>query len=114
MIGILLTNGPQTYALYFLLTWLPGYLIIARKFNPLKSGVLTSSMFLIAMVGVLILGRLSDRFLSLTREEAARGKRRFVVAGLMCCAVLSLSVALPGLQATVHSPHWHSLRRIAD
>jgi len=92
MIGILLTNGPQTYALYFLLTWLPGYLITARRFNPLKSGVLTSSMFLVAMVGVLLLGRLSDRFLSLTGQDAARGKRRFVVAGLMCCAVLSLAI----------------------
>ncbi len=92
MIGIMLTNGPQTYALYFLLTWLPGYLIMARKFNLLKSGALTSAMFLSAMVAVLMLGRITDRFLSLSKEEAARGKRRFVIAVLMLVALASLAI----------------------
>jgi MFS family permease len=92
MIGIMLTNGPQTYALYFLLTWLPGYLIISRKFNLLKSGVLTSAMFLSAIVVVLLLGRITDRFLSLSREQAARGKRRFVVAVIMLVALATLAI----------------------
>ena len=92
MIGIMLTNGPQTYALYFLLTWLPGYLIMARKFNLMKSGALTSAMFLSAIVLVLLLGRITDRFLSLSREQAARGKRRFVVAVIMLLALASLAV----------------------
>jgi MFS family permease len=92
MIGIMLTNGPQTYALYFLLTWLPGYLIMARKFNLMKSGNLTSAMFLSAIVIVLLLGRITDRFLSLSREQAARGKRRFVVAVIMLFALASLAI----------------------
>ena len=92
MIGIMLTNGPQTYALYFLLTWLPGYLIMARKFNLMKSGNLTSAMFLSAIVIVLLLGRITDRFLSLSREQAARGKRRFVVAVIMLLALASLAI----------------------
>jgi len=92
IIGIMLTNGPQTYALYFLLSWLPGYLIMARKFNLLQSGVLTSAMFLSALIGVLVLGKITDRYLSLSPEEAARGKRRFVIAFLMLFALASLAI----------------------
>ncbi len=92
MIGIMLTNGPQTYALYFLLTWLPGYLLIDRKFNLLHSGILTSAMFLSAIGGVLAVGWITDRFFSPSREEAASGRRRFVVAAIMLLALLSLAV----------------------
>jgi MFS family permease len=92
MVGIMLTNGPQTYSLYFLLAWLPGYLITARNFNLMQSGILTSAMFLSALAGVLILGRITDRYFSPSPEEAVRGQRRYVVAVMMLLALLSLAV----------------------
>lgn len=92
MIGILLANGPQTYTLYFLLTWLPSYLTSAdRGFNLMNSGVLTSAMFLLAMAGAIALAYVSDRWLSLSETNSRRGVRRHVVATVMFCALVAVA-----------------------
>jgi MFS family permease len=47
-------------------------------------------MYGIAIVGAVLLGWLSDRFLSLRKEQALRGRRRFVIAVLMLAGLLPL------------------------
>ena len=95
MIGILLTNGPQTYTLYLLLSWLPSYLTSSeRRFNLVSSGFLTSAMFLVALIGAIMLGYISDRWLSLSQEQAHRGVRRRVVSTVMLLAMASV-IATP-------------------
>jgi MFS family permease len=92
MIGILLANGPQTYTLYMLLTWLPSYLNSAeRGFDLIGSGALTSAMFLLATVGAILLGHSSDRWLALSPEQAHRGERRKLIAAAMFIALSSLA-----------------------
>jgi MFS family permease len=90
MLGILAANGAQTYVVYFLLTWLPTYLVAAKHLQLPRSGLITSSMYGIAIVGAVLLGWLSDRFLSLRKEQALRGRRRFVIAVLMLAGLLPL------------------------
>ena len=93
MWGILIANGTQTYAIYFLVTWLPSYLVSSeRHFDLMHSGLLTSAMFLLAMLGSILLGWLSDRFLSLSPGQAERGARRHVVALLMLVGLAGLAL----------------------
>jgi MFS family permease len=94
MLGILAANGTQTYSLYFLLTWLPSYLVSSeRHFDLAHSGNLTSAMFMFAVFGTVVLGYISDRWLSLSAERAQRGERRRVVALLMAAGLICLAIA---------------------
>ena len=94
MLGIMAANGVQTYAAYFLLTWLPSYLVSSdRHFDLAHSGNLTSAMYLFATVATIVLGRLADRWLSLSDERAKRGERRLVVAVLMVASMVALAIA---------------------
>lgn len=93
MLGIMAANGAQTYAAYFLLTWLPSFLISARHFDLAHSGNLTSAMYLFATVATILLGRAADRWLSLSDERARRGERRMVVAVLMIASLVALAIA---------------------
>lgn len=92
MLGIMAANGMQTYANYFLLAWLPSYLVSARHFDLAHSGNLTSAMYLLAAVATILLGRLADRWLSLSAERAKRGERRMVVALLMLASMIALAI----------------------
>lgn len=103
MLGILAGNGAQTYVMYFLLTWLPTYLVTAKHLELPRSGLVTSAMYGIAIVGAVVLGWLSDRFLSLSRAQALRGRRRYVVGVLMLAGLLPLVLTtwIEGLAALV-------------
>ncbi|HEX4360863.1 MAG TPA: MFS transporter [Pseudonocardia sp.] len=103
MLGILAANGAQTYVTYFLLTWLPTYLVTAKHLELPKSGLITSAMYGIAIVGAVVLGWLSDRFLSLSKDQALRGRRRYVVGVLMLAGLLPLVLTtwIEGLAALV-------------
>jgi MFS family permease len=91
MVGIFLANGPQTYTLYFLLTWLPSYLKSGeRGFDLLHSGLLTSVMYLTALAGAIFLAYASDRWLLLSPAQAQRGQRRWAIAAAMSAAMLAV------------------------
>jgi len=103
MLGILAANGAQTYVVYFLLTWLPTYLVAAKQLQLPKSGLITSSMYGLAIVGAVLLGWLSDRFLALSKAQALRGRRRYVIGALMLAGLLPLVLVtwIDGLFALV-------------
>jgi MFS family permease len=92
MIGLMLVNGAQTYVSYFLLTWLPTYMVKEKGFNLNSGGLLISMMYIIALAGVLVFLALHDRFLAPDATQALRGRRRIVIVVLMlvCAAVLGL------------------------
>ncbi|MGN6371307.1 MAG: MFS transporter [Phycisphaerae bacterium] len=90
-IGIYLAAGPLTYALYFLVTWLPGYLTNSeRHFDLLKSGNVTSASFLLATAAAIFLSLLSDKFILFSHAQARCGYRRFALAASMLLALLPL------------------------
>jgi len=87
MWGVMLTQGCSTYFNYVFLTWLPTYLVQARGMHLVKAGFVGAIPYLVAVVAVLGLSRLSDRLL--TPEGIRLGKRRnFLIGLLLCCTVV--------------------------
>jgi len=88
MWGLFLTQGCLTYTAYFFLTWLPGYMQMARGMTIMRSGVYTALPYGLAIVFCIVLSHISDRLLSPEAQHA--GKRRYAVA----CGSLATAVVL--------------------
>jgi len=88
------------YSNYFLLTWLPSYLIKERGFSMAEMATIGSVPFWIMAVSSLFSGMLSDRFI---RGGAAAGvvRLRFAVTGLLGCGAAIL--AAPAVGNPTHS-----------
>jgi ACS family glucarate transporter-like MFS transporter len=69
---------------FLLLTWLPGYLVMARHIDVLHTGFYTALCYLVACAMTIAIGAMADRIIGL--EGARSGKRRLLVAGLLVCS----------------------------
>ena len=76
-IGHFATN----YGFYFLLTWLPLFLVKSRGYSIADMTVLTTLGFAVQGIVALVMGRLSDRWVSAGAEEGPL-RRRLMVTGL--------------------------------
>jgi MFS family permease len=81
-IGLLCYN----YAFYFLLTWLPSYLVSERKFLHQMMSIYAALPFAVTAVASLVTGRLSDRIIG-KGAEAVDVRRRVLVAGLLTSGI---------------------------
>jgi MFS family permease len=88
MWGLMLSQGCATYTQYLFLTWLPNYLQVAKGLTLFKSGMLMAIPYLGAVVFAILLGRVSDLWLS--PAAVKEGRRRTVIV----IAMLSSSVIL--------------------
>ena len=88
-IGLFCSN----YFLYFLLTWLPFYLVSERHFSMDGMARVGGGTFLMAALSCLICGRLSDRWIS-TGATATRVRKTFVVVGMICAGFFMAACAL--------------------
>jgi MFS family permease len=88
--GLIGTQICANFTNFLLLTWLPGYLVMNRHVDVMKSGVDTAICYIVACALTILIGRLADRLLG---PEAVRsGKRRGLVAVLLVGAsVMALS-----------------------
>lgn len=94
--GTMLGQGCLVYAYYMLLTWLPSYLQRQRGIAVFGSGEYTAIIYGSAVIGSLLLGRLTDRVFS---PEALRcGARRHAVVLSVLPALLMVST--PWLPST--------------
>ena len=75
------------YAWYFLLTWLPSYLVAERGFNLKEMGVFGAFPFLIMVIPSLGGGVLADRLIS-KGGSPVRVRRSFLAIGLLLTAIL--------------------------
>jgi MFS family permease len=66
---------------FLLLTWLPGYLVMARHIDVLHTGVYTAICYLVACAMTISIGAMADRVIGLAGAQS--GKRRILVAGLL-------------------------------
>jgi ACS family D-galactonate transporter-like MFS transporter len=87
--GTLLGNACYTYSYYFLLTWLPSYLVQARHLSFEAMGVLGSIPYLAAAAAAIVCGCLSDAWIR-RGGTPTRVRKTFVAAGFL------LSTAMVG------------------
>ncbi len=88
----------MNYPLYFLLTWLPFYLVTERHFPTQTMARIGGATFVMSALSCLICGRLSDRLIS-AGARPTRVRNTFVVLGLTCTGLFlsGCSVAPQGL-----------------
>ena len=110
VLGIFLGFFAYDYSWYVFITWLPGYLLMERKFTPSEMGLLGSMPFIVMAAIILVSGMLSDWMVRYGGDEK-RTRKIFIVIGLgVGClivpagfvadrgtAVLLLTISLAGL-----------------
>lgn len=80
--GIFLGFFAYDYAWFVYTTWLPGYLMLERKFTVTEMGIYSSAPFVIMSVIILISGALSD-FLIRKGFQEIRVRKTFIVIGML-------------------------------
>jgi MFS family permease len=88
------------YAWYFLLTWLPSYLVRERHFSLNSVAFVGAAPFLLMAVSSISCGLLADRWIA-RGAGPVRVRRGFLVTGLLCTAVLLPSTLLPRVEYAV-------------
>jgi MFS transporter, ACS family, D-galactonate transporter len=83
----------MNYPLYFLLTWLPFYLVTERHFSVTAMARVGGATFLMSALSCLIWGRLSDRLIS-AGATPTRVRTTFVALGLICSGLFLSGCAL--------------------
>jgi MFS transporter, ACS family, D-galactonate transporter len=74
------------YSFYFLLTWLPSYLVMERQFSFRAMAVFGALPFAATAAASLFCGAFSDRLIRSGRDVSAV-RKGFVLTGLLVCAV---------------------------
>lgn len=88
------------YAFYFLVTWLPSYLTMERKFSTQMMSIFSAVPFLITGVVAILCGWLSDRLIR-SGGEVSRVRKVFAVTGLITFALMLPGATLPSEPAAV-------------
>lgn len=91
--GTALGHFSANYSLYFLLSWLPLYLVQARGFTIQGMSLVASSVFLVQGVSCLFWGWLSDRWTASGRPEADI-RKMLVVGGHLATMVCIAATAM--------------------
>jgi MFS transporter, ACS family, D-galactonate transporter len=86
------------YLIYFLLTWLPFYLVRERHFSMDAMARIGGCLYLAQALSSALCGRLSDRRIP-AGGTPTRVRKTVVVAGSLCAAVLLVASALAGTTA---------------
>lgn len=89
----------NTYAFFFLLAWLPLFLVKTRGLAVLDMTRLLTIFYLVQAASALFLGWLSDRLVAHGRDEGWLRK------GLMAGAHLGTGIAVIGLSTATDTPH---------
>lgn len=93
MWGLAFTQGCMTYTAYFFLTWLPGYMQMARGFSIMKSGVYTALPYGLAIIFCVAFSYLSDRLLDSSTPHSGARRNAVAFGNLATAAVLLIPFA---------------------
>ena len=98
--GTLLGMFCYGYVWYFVLSWLPSYLVAERHFSITRMAWIASLSYWIMAISAIVFGWISDRLIQ-SGADAVITRKRFVIAGLLGCIIL-LPVALaPNVKAAI-------------
>lgn len=84
------TQGCGVYVLYLFLTWSPSYLQSVKHMSLARSGVVSAIPYLVACIGGILIGRLSDRAGADEGAHSTR-RRRYVVISMLASSVVLLT-----------------------
>lgn len=98
--GTFLGAFSYTYAYFFLLTWLPSYLVQERHLSLGAMGVLGSIPFALSAISAVLCGWASDRWIR-AGGTPTRVRKTFVVTGLLLSMATLPSAVVPGLTASM-------------
>ncbi|MGH9529021.1 MAG: MFS transporter, partial [Terriglobales bacterium] len=92
-VGTWIGHFCMNYALYFLLTWLPFYLVSERHFPLTSMASVGGATFLTSALSCLVCGRWSDRLIS-AGATPTRVRTTFVVLGMICTGLFLSGCAI--------------------
>jgi MFS family permease len=98
--GTFLGNACYTYSYYFLLTWLPSYLVEARHLSMGAMGVWGSIPYLAAAAAAICCGWLSDAWIR-RGGSPTRVRKTFVVSGFLLSTVMVGAPIVPDLRTSM-------------
>jgi MFS family permease len=81
------------YGLYFMLTWMPYYLIKERRFTTIEMAQIAAAYFLAAAVAAPVCGRFSDRMIRAGRTPTSV-RKAFMIASLVGGGTLMMALVL--------------------
>lgn len=87
VLGIFLGFFAYDYTWYVYVTWLPGYLVMERKFTPREMGIYSSIPFVAMSVVILLAGLLSDWLVRAGRSETW-ARKAFIAIGLAIACLI--------------------------
>jgi ACS family glucarate transporter-like MFS transporter len=99
--GIFLGFFAYDYVWFVFINWLPGYLVIERKFTPAEMGIYSSIPYLVMSVIILLSGAASDLLIRRGYSEI-RVRKTFIVAGL----IIGLLIVPAGIVADKMTAVW--------
>jgi MFS family permease len=98
--GTFLGAFSYTYAYFFLLTWLPSYLVQERHLSLSTMGILGSIPFVVSAISAVLCGWASDRWIR-AGGTPTRVRKTFVVTGLLLSMATLPSAVVPSLTASM-------------
>ena len=98
--GTFIGNFCYTYAYYFLLTWLPSWLVTARHVSLETMAVLGSLPFWGGALSAVACGWISDTWIR-RGGSPTRVRKTFVVAGLLLSTVMVPAAMVPDLRLSI-------------
>jgi MFS family permease len=85
----------SNYLLYFLITWLPFYLVRERQFSMQKMAEVGGASFLVAGISATICGRASDRWID-SGATPTRVRKTFTATGMVISAIFLIVAVYVG------------------
>jgi MFS family permease len=98
--GTFIGNFCYTYAYYYLLTWLPSYLVNQRHVSMTNMAVLGSLPFWGSALSAVFCGWLSDRWIQ-RGGSPTMVRKTFVISGLLLSTVILPAALVPDLRSSV-------------
>jgi len=101
VLGIFLGFFAYDYAWYVYVNWLPGYLVLERKFTPREMGIYSSVPYVAMLVIILLSGMLSDWLVRRGLPEVEVRRTMIMIGLAICCLIVPAGLVENRMTAVV-------------